>query len=167
MKAQIKLIIKNWKPNLFGNAFTKKRRNEMMENGFYSGSLWQDALLAYTSQDGWIPTEPNNNADATVFSFNQESDVEIRIVSRHGFGSIQANVSGSKGTKENKLKSLKKKIELLGENGMFALIDISNASTKGASVYLMTTSDFVKYFGDKKVKVSYPEFLNLVEKRCS
>jgi hypothetical protein len=165
MKAEIIKIKRNWRPNLFGSTFSNIENDEMMENGFYSGSLWEKAIIKEFGKRGWITTEPNNNSDAIVFDLYNESDVEIRIVSKNGFIACQANVSGSKGTKENKIKSVKEKIKLLGEAGTFCLIDITKSSAEGASVYLFSTKNYTTYFGEKKFHVSYPEFQRLIKNR--
>lgn len=165
MKSKITLISKNWKP-YFWQSHILWGKSHFLTSGFHTATHWEDALNEDRKKFGWIATESNAPFDADLL--NSRGDLvtcEIRTVTTHGVHFVESCVSGSKGTKENKLISLKKKFEILGEDGIFALIDIRNADVTGANVYIITVADYLNYFGPKKYHLSSTEFDRFIENR--
>lgn len=164
-KSKIELILKHWKP-YFWKSHISWGKSHFLTSGFHTATHWEDALNENRKSFGWISTESNAIFDADVLN-NRGNLIacEIRTVTEHGVHFIESNVSGSKGTHENKLESVKKKFSILGDDGIFALIDIRRADKVGADVYTITTEDFLNFYGNKKYHLSSSEFNKLLYNR--
>ena len=166
MKSRIFKIKENWKPKLIGPFFSKKEQCSFMSTGHRSGSLWEAALNKERKKYGWIEMPPNSQFDALAFFKDKSVRCETRTVSQRGVDLMPSSVSGSKGTTKNKLTSYLLKQEMMGDDGIYAFIDIVNAGTTGANVYLITVKDLVQYFGKETFHITYPQFMQLVKNRC-